>query len=285
MKIADTKASIESYIREYEWCRIHRIPFDYAKYGEVIIPALRDVLERIDKRYGADSSDNYEYPVNLFYDLGLDISEPITDDMKDGLEYTLCGLTERERGMLEKHYKDNRTYSDIGTDYGVTRERVRQVIVRALRKLRYYSRLNVIENGLEVIRERKRKKDEALERHRAAILELQTEISKLMENKELVKKIVQESNMMEDTAPEDIKKVTEVITEYRSDWGLGMEDITELELSVRSLNCLKRAGVRTLGDLAKLTKEKLMKMRNMGRKSVDEIIAMLKQYGIELQDV
>ena len=58
--------------------------------------------------------------------------------------------------------------------------------------------------------------------------------------------------------------------------------IEEMELSVRSYNCLKRAGIDTVGDLAKKTKGEMMKVRNMGAKSMEEVIAKLESYGIVL---
>ena len=58
--------------------------------------------------------------------------------------------------------------------------------------------------------------------------------------------------------------------------------IEEMELSVRSYNCLKRAGIETVGDLAKKTKGEMMKVRNLGAKSMEEVIAKLESYGITL---
>ncbi len=58
--------------------------------------------------------------------------------------------------------------------------------------------------------------------------------------------------------------------------------IDELELSVRSYNCLKRAGINTVGDLRAKTMEDLSKVRNMGRKSIDEILAKMDSLGISL---
>nr|MCR5154288.1 DNA-directed RNA polymerase subunit alpha [Lachnospiraceae bacterium] len=56
--------------------------------------------------------------------------------------------------------------------------------------------------------------------------------------------------------------------------------IDELELSVRSYNCLKRAGINTVGELVNKTSEDMMKVRNLGRKSLDEVIAKLKDLGL-----
>ena len=59
--------------------------------------------------------------------------------------------------------------------------------------------------------------------------------------------------------------------------------IENMDLSVRSYNCLKRAGIDTLQQLAKLSYRDLINVRNLGRKSVNEIIEKLKEYGYEIQ--
>ena len=60
------------------------------------------------------------------------------------------------------------------------------------------------------------------------------------------------------------------------------KSIDELELSVRSYNCLKRAGINTVEDLCAKTMDDLMKVRNMGRKSLDEILNKLESMGLRL---
>jgi len=59
--------------------------------------------------------------------------------------------------------------------------------------------------------------------------------------------------------------------------------VEELELTVRSYNCLKREGVDTIGQLATMTEEELMGIRNLGMKSVDEIRSKLLEYGYALE--
>ncbi len=58
--------------------------------------------------------------------------------------------------------------------------------------------------------------------------------------------------------------------------------IEELDLSVRSYNCLKRAGINTVDDLTKKTMEDMMKVRNLGRKSLEEVINKLDGLGLRL---
>ena len=59
-------------------------------------------------------------------------------------------------------------------------------------------------------------------------------------------------------------------------------NIDELELSVRSYNCLKRAGIITVQDLINMTPVDMLKVRNLGRKSLDEVLAKLKELGLSL---
>ena len=59
-------------------------------------------------------------------------------------------------------------------------------------------------------------------------------------------------------------------------------NIDELELSVRSYNCLKRAGINTIEELTNKTPEEMMKVRNLGRKSLEEVLSKLKELGLTL---
>lgn len=60
--------------------------------------------------------------------------------------------------------------------------------------------------------------------------------------------------------------------------------IDELDLSVRSYNCLKRAGINTIGELVSKTADDMMKVRNLGRKSLEEVQEKLAQFGLKLKE-
>ena len=60
--------------------------------------------------------------------------------------------------------------------------------------------------------------------------------------------------------------------------------IEELDLSVRSYNCLKRAGINTVDELPPKTETEMMKVRNLGRKSLDEVKARLDALELSLKD-
>ena len=60
--------------------------------------------------------------------------------------------------------------------------------------------------------------------------------------------------------------------------------IDELELSVRSYNCLKRAGINTVEELTNRTQDDMMKVRNLGRKSLEEVLQKLQELGLSLRE-
>ena len=59
--------------------------------------------------------------------------------------------------------------------------------------------------------------------------------------------------------------------------------IEELDLSVRAYNCLKRAGINTIGELVQRNEEDMMKVRNLGRKSLEEVVQKLAGLGLSLR--
>ncbi|MBE5844937.1 MAG: DNA-directed RNA polymerase subunit alpha [Butyrivibrio sp.] len=80
-------------------------------------------------------------------------------------------------------------------------------------------------------------------------------------------------------------KTAEVMVEKDSDEKEKVLEmsIDELELSVRSFNCLKRAGINTVEELTNKTSDDMMKVRNLGRKSLEEVLAKLDELGLALR--
>ena len=84
------------------------------------------------------------------------------------------------------------------------------------------------------------------------------------------------SNVLEDT----ILKPSQAGQEMK----IREMNIEDMDLSVRSYNCLKRANIHTVDDLTKKTVDDMLKVRNLGRKSLDEVIAKLNSYGLSLME-
>lgn len=84
---------------------------------------------------------------------------------------------------------------------------------------------------------------------------------------------------------ENVSEVGSIMAEKSNDEVSKVLDLTidELDLSVRSFNCLKRAGINTVEDLIGKSEEDMMKVRNLGRKSLEEVIAKLDSFGFTLK--
>lgn len=84
----------------------------------------------------------------------------------------------------------------------------------------------------------------------------------------------------------DVSSITSIIEEEKTD---GINDILdksieELDFSVRAYNCLKRAGIETLSDLSKKTESEMLKIRNLGQKSLKEVIDKAKKMGVKFAE-
>ena len=179
----------------------------------------------------------HPYPDNLLYDIfGGEWEFPRPGDFDGSLEYVLHTLTERERRVLDFRYQEGLTFEEIGKRFCVTRERIRQIHAKSLRKLRRPDRLNYLKHGVSGVIARK------TENAREVAL----------------------ASLPKQDKPEDIT-------------------LEELGLSVRSYNCLKRAGMNTLHDVAEMTFDELCNVRNLGKRSIDEICAALTNFGIRLK--
>lgn len=176
-----------------------------------------------------------------------------------GLVKALDTLTDRERRILLRRYQDCATYERIGEECSVGRERIRQIESRAIRKLRHPARRELYE---PVTRE---------EYH-----QLRQDYWELVARYERVKEEALEEAMrnMYDAEGQIAAAKREFAAQEMA------TPIEELELSVRSYNCLLRAGVKTVSNLASMPLDKLERVRNLGKKSLEETLGRLKAFGI-----
>ena len=88
-----------------------------------------------------------------------------------------------------------------------------------------------------------------------------------------------------DGLPEEEEEEEATFPEEEEDDSSKVLDMTieDLDLSVRSFNCLKRANINTVADLAEKTEEDMMKVRNLGRKSLEEVKKKLEELGLTLK--
>ena len=199
-----------------------------------------------------------EYPFNLLWAVTedeeiLENADTISD-LSGSVEYALCTLSDREKDIIIKRFMCKLTYKEIGDLFGVTRERIRQVEAKALRKLRYPSRLKYLTKGLFGIVE-----------------EIKTDYYRKFADLEA--KLIELCKVNEKAADKIIEEHSALRKAYKAD------GIEQVDFSVRTYNCLKRHGIETMSELATLRYDEIVKIRNLGRKCVKEIIDKLKEYG------
>ena len=277
MKITDIIDELQAFISAYDYVT-SRNPLKNTVDGkpkkvkmevrQEMRDACEDVVKRLTGQYGTDISGNYEYPRNLMFAIGFDPVEMMKYPT-DGIDYVLSTLTEREQKVIQLRFVDGLSLKDTGKAFNVTQERIRQVEAKALRKLRHPSRVNIIKEGLTAVKA----KEEAKGRLVRATEELNVEIEKVRKETKLLQEIM--------ATGRPTAEAEAVIREHCKNWNVGIEN---MDLSVRAYNCLKRAGFNKVCDLAGMTREKFTKIRNFGRKSMEEVIEKLKLWGIEVSE-
>lgn len=195
-----------------------------------------------------------EYPYNLIEALKFDV-ESVIRHFEERLESACENLTEREKFVIEQLYKEQKTLEETGKEINVSRERIRQISAKALRKLKY--REKYFELGEDANPE----------------VALQRKINEYIE---------------ENKASLDYETAKAFIEEYEpkyknSDYFKKKIPIEELNFSVRTYNCLKRRCINTLDEIIELTMNDLMKIRNLGRISLKEIIDKAREYGFDIK--
>ena len=202
-----------------------------------------------------------EYPLNLLYavfedEKMLENTDTLID-LNGSVEYTLFTLLDRERQILKYRFEDLMTYEEIGKLYSVTRERIRQMEARALRKLRSPQRLKYLKCGVSGVME--------------------------MNREEYLNRVMDIENRLIELCKLNEAKADEVIHDVKLREKYKGEPIENCDFSVRTYNCLKRRGVDSLSKLSRLSYDEITKIRNLGRKSVEEIIYKLREYGYDVE--
>ena len=202
-----------------------------------------------------------EYEAPWPYNLASAIcGEPIDwimgEDNIAALEHALSVLNDRERLAVLLYYQHCKSLEDVGREFNVTRERIRQIIMRAVKKMQHPSTVRALHEGLHM----SAKQDEA-----EAHLQYLEEQIDCLERKLAERKAALHEACVEKGA------VPEANTDLST-------PVIDLGMSVRSTNCLWRAGYDTLEKVITAAEAgKLKGVRNLGRKSLTEILAMLME--------
>ena len=183
------------------------------------------------------------------------------------------GLTEREEYVIEciyglKEGKTPITLKNVGRELGITGGGVSTIKLKALRKLRSLARnrkykITFETEGDEYLTDKERQLIEEIKKN------IQLQNGDLSENLGKLKEIQEKARTRKKNKKKEEKKER--------------LDVLDLGLSIRSYNCLKRAGINYLDDLANMTEEQLRKVRNLGKMSFEEIVAKMQEFGISFK--
>ena len=204
------------------------------------------------------------------------IPPSVDEDVKLALNDSY--ITSRERTIIFMRYAEQMTLEQVAAHFHVTRDRIRQIEAKALRKLRNPRRSHQMRYG-KAVRE---KMDELQYVKNAGVVsekvkELDEKIDNAIavNNQRLMLTLRDELN--------DILKSNgfNPTPEEAGVYGMNIEN---LELSVRSYNCLRRRNVKTVGDLCNMTSTDLMCVRNLGRRSYAEVVDKLHSLGVDLKE-
>lgn len=209
-------------------------------------------LEVIRKQELEEVYNEIPYPYSFFDQIkGFDLSFLNTDhvDNFDEILHEFC--TEREAYCFVGFFNHKKRLKAMADELGVTRERIRQVVAKANRKLSHY-----------YLREMRRTPEERLAQEKSAIR--QELIRFFRENPKLTDELVNEFSLS------------------NRDFGVAVKPISELGLSTRAYYALSRAGIRSVGELISKSADDILKIKNLGKQSFREITAKLDKLGVKL---
>ena len=173
-------------------------------------------------------------------------------------------LQPREIYILNERYENEnkKTLEEVGKEFGVTRERIRQIETKAIHKLKSPRAINII-----------------------FLNDIQNEIDK---------KVLEKEKLLLDISEEvdDLKELFETLLNLggyqiklqKKETKVLDQSVEVLDLSIRAYNCLRRSRIDTIRELTNKTELDLMRVRNMGRKSLLEIKTKLEELGLSLKE-
>lgn len=254
---------IKPHIRLSEGVRGNKYYVTIMSNGEVF-NKMYDTLEEAEKAVFEIKSHgkvkDFDYPLDFIDALfGNDETINITyieEHFDENVKELLKTINEREARIITARLIDGYTLEAVGFQEGVTRDRIRQIEAKALRKLRHPSRLAIMRYGKET-------------------LELQDDVAKL--NAELLR--VKSDLINAINHPEQIE-----LTEEDKTFASLTQEIENLDFSVRTFNCLRRRGIKTLSQLVQMSVNDILRIRNFGRKSLREVVNKLSDMGYQLSE-
>lgn len=214
------------------------------------------------KKYASNAKCNWPY--NFLESIFGEWNDVLSEKQEEGLKMALDSLSDKERMIIEGWYKDKKTLKEIGIDIGVSRERVRQIILGIIRRLKHPAYMAAIREGVK----NAEKEAEIAQRE--------------MSLDEHAKKVAAQETVL--------RRRQEVLEAQYKNWysTTGYDiDIAVLGLTARSFNALRRGyyadgGLHAVESVQELvdcvSSGKLRRVKNIGVKSIKEICEKLKTY-------
>ena len=230
-----------------------------------------------------DDNSNIGYD-NLYRDiLGIKTSEKgVFFYSSKGLQKALEEIGKREKYVIESIYglkegKTPTTLENVGRELGITGGGVSPIKLKALRRLRYPDRENKITLKLEGDKYLTDKERQIIEKIKKNI---QLQNGDLSENLGKLKEIQEKARTRKGNKKKEEERT--IMGKKRNEEEERL-DIGDVGLSIRPYNCLKRGGINYLEDLANMTEEQLRKVRNLGKRNFEEIVAKMQEFGISFK--
>lgn len=211
-----------------------------------------------------------KYPQNLIMEIEKNYNDrlkvlsrddlPIRIDEREFPNYLAKNLDSRTYQIMLERYEEGHTLQYIGKQHNLTVERIRQIITKTLCVLSHPSKIKEISMIPYSIHEAILRELKILEGKYNGLLSVLRETFKNSEARDVL-----ESCLLKNTGAKNI-------------------DIEDLDLSVRAYNSLKRAGYNTIDDIISTDLEKLAKTRNLGLRSLDEVVDKIEALGFEFKE-
>lgn len=201
--------------------------------------------------------------LNLVYN---ELNLVADEEMSKRIDFVLTTLYEREKQVLELRYNQGLTLDEVGALLNITKERVRQIECKAIRKLRHPSRLKTITEPEMCVE---------LQNRITMLTKLQQDSHRTLNNLEERLKLLESEHV------EELNLINQIKEKYNFNLTEVQPNLTinDVDLSVRSYKCLKGANYNKLSDIAKLSYNDLTKIRNLGINSINEIKSVLLNNG------
>ena len=232
---------------------------EHKNLTEALVKKYRDKA----RKHNFDIEDGVvsEWPYNFLEKVFGEWNEPLTKDQEDGFNKVMGDFEAKDREIIEKYFRDDKTLGEVGKDYGVSKERIRQKIVQITRKVRHPSRAQYIRYGLEFIDMRK------------ALAMAKKEKAEKEVREVLRKKYAEEINKKIEEKKKEIEVLSSNIDNQAE------MTIENFGLSTRAYNCVHRKGIKTVGDLVGWASSgELKETRNIGIKTAKEICQKIYEF-------